>query len=161
MCARNDELGVHDIVGRRPELLRQLRAGGASLLAEFAGNGNAKGVRLLLGLGVDIAASYQGDGYFDIAWNSTALHVAAWRARPAVVRPLVESGAAVNAPDGYGRSPLALAVHACVDSYWQARRTPESVQALLQAGASLSSVRFPCGYRAVDDLLEAHGARPA
>jgi len=99
--------------------------------------------------------------FIDIARNSTAVHVAAWRARPAVVRLLIEHGAAVNASDGCGRSPLALAVRACVDSYWQERRTPESVQALLQAGASVSGVTFPCGYRAVDDLLEAHGARPA
>jgi len=41
-CARNDEAGVCAIVARRPELLQDLRASGASLLAQFAGNGNGK-----------------------------------------------------------------------------------------------------------------------
>jgi ankyrin repeat protein len=160
-CARNDEAGVRALAGSEPEVIQDLRTNGGSPLAEFAGNGNANGVRLLLKLGVDVGALYEGDGYFDIARNSTALHVAAWRARPAVVKLLIEHDAAVNALDGRGRSPLALAVRACVDSYWQARRTPESVQTLLQAGASVSGVKFPCGYRAVDDLLEAHGVRPS
>ena len=58
-----------------------------------------------------------------------------------------------------GRTPLALAVHACVDSYWKDRRSPESVRTLLQAGASVSGVKFPSGYAEVDALLKSHGAR--
>jgi hypothetical protein len=53
---------------------------------------------------------------------------------------------------------LALAVRACVDSYWKGRRTPESVEALLEAGASVRGVEFPSGYAEVDELLKAHGA---
>ena len=99
----------------------------------------------------------EGDGYFDIAKDSTALHVAAWRARHGTVKFLIERGAPVNAPDGKGRTPLALAVRACVDSYWTDRRSPESVAALLAAGASVSDVAFPSGYAEVDELLGAHG----
>jgi len=57
--------------------------------------------------------------------------------------------------DGAGRTPLALAVKACVDSYWSERRSPESVQALLDAGASARDIPLPSGYREIDVLLEA------
>jgi ankyrin repeat protein len=100
----------------------------------------------------------EGDGYFDIATNSLAIHVAAWRANHAIVRLLIERGSPVDAPDGKGRTPLALAVRACVDSYWMDRRSPESVQALLNAGASVKGVAFPSGYAEVDDLLRLKGA---
>jgi hypothetical protein len=47
-----------------------------------------------------------------------------------------------------------------VASYWTHRRTPESVEALLRAGASVSGpgVRFPSGYAEVDELLRRYGA---
>jgi Ankyrin repeats (3 copies) len=116
-------------------------------------------VRHLLDLGVGVRALFEeGDGYFDVANGSTALHVAAWRARHATVRLLIGRGAPLEALDGKGRTPLALAVRACVDSYWQAGRSPESVQALLQAGASVKGVQFPSGYAEVDELLQSHGA---
>jgi len=154
-CARNDVTALRTIAGREPELVRQVVAEGGRVLAEFAGVGNADGVRHLLDLGVPVTALYPGDGYFDIARDSTALHVAAWRARPAVVKLLIERRAPVNVQDGNGRTPLALAVRACVDSYWTERRSPESVRALLEAGASASGVRYPSGYAEVDELLRA------
>jgi ankyrin repeat protein len=118
--------------------------------------GNTEGVQHLLDLGVDVAARFrEGDGYWDVAPDSTALHVAAWRARHATVQFLIERGAPVNALDGKGRTPLALAVRACIDSYWTNWRSPESVEALLRAGASAARVRFPCGYAPVDELLRA------
>ena len=158
-CARNDAEIVRAIAKKEPETVRELVAQGGKLLAEFAGVGNTNGVRQLIELGVDVnALTEDGDPYFDVAKNSTALHSAAWRARPATVKLLIERGAAVNALDGKGRTALALAVRACVDSYWKERRTPESAQALLEAGASIDGVEFPCGYDAVDELLKAHGA---
>lgn len=153
-CARNDAAGVHAIVDREPQLVSEVLAIGGKLLAEFAGNGNTDGVRQLLDLGVNVRAVYeQGDGYFDIAKHSMALHVAAWRARHDTVRLLIARGTPVDVPDGAGRTPLALAVRACVNSYWAYRRSPESVEALLRAGASVSGVDFPSGYADVDDLL--------
>jgi ankyrin repeat protein len=157
-CATNDAAGVRSIADGEPPLVSDVLAEGGKLLAEFAGVGNTDGVRHLLELGVDVGALFQeGDSYWDVAKNSTALHVAAWRARHATVKLLIERGAPVDMPDGKGRTPLALAVLACVDSYWTERRSPESVQALLRAGASVSGVLFPSGYAEVDDLLRSQG----
>ncbi|MGB9464144.1 MAG: ankyrin repeat domain-containing protein [Candidatus Acidiferrum sp.] len=158
-CARNDAASVRAIEEQEPELVRELVAQGGKLLAEFAGVGNTDGVRQLLDLGVEVTAVTEyGDPYFDVAKNSTALHSAAWRARPATVKFLLERGAPVDALDGKGRTALALAVRACVDSYWRQRRTRESVEALLKAGATVRGVEFPSGYTEVDELLKEHGA---
>jgi ankyrin repeat protein len=73
------------------------------------------------------------------------------------VKLLIERGAPVDVPDGKGRTPLALAVRACVNSYWTDRRSPESVEALLGAGAEVSGVDYPSGYGEVDELLGRHG----
>jgi hypothetical protein len=45
-----------------------------------------------------------------------------------------------------------------LDSYWTRRRSPQIVEALLEAGASVGGVAFPSGYDAVDALLQVHGA---
>ena len=154
-CAMDDAESIRTISKDEPELVRQLREQGGTLLAEFAGNGNTEGVRDLLELGVNVAALYkEGDAYHDVTKDSTVLHVAAWRARHDTVQFLIGRGAPVNQLDGKGRSPLMLAVKACVDSYWMNRRTPESVEALLKAGASAQDVEFPCGYAEVDKLLK-------
>ncbi len=68
---------------------------------------------------------------------------------------LLARGAKVDATDAKGRTPLMLAVKATVDSYWTERRTPETVRALLKAGASLENVLYPSGYAEVDALLKA------
>jgi len=159
-CARNDAAGIRVIAEREPQLVREVVAEGGKLLVQFAGVGNTEGVRRLLNLGVEAGAVYkEGDPYFDVAKKSTALHAAAWRAQHETVRLLLEQRAPVDALDGKGRTALALAVRACVDSYWKDRRSPESVQMLLEAGASLSGVEFPAGYAEVDELLRAHGAK--
>jgi ankyrin repeat protein len=157
-CGINAVAAGHFLAEISTHLVPELRAeGGSTLLAEFAGNDNAEGVRMLLDLGVPVDALYDGDPYFDIAKGSTALHVAAWKAFPRTVKLLIERGAPVNAQDAEGRTPLMLAVKACVDSYWTNRRSPESVEALLRAGASVSGVDYPSGYAEVDELLQAYG----
>ncbi len=158
-CARKDEAAVREIAANEPQLLKELLAEGGKLLAEFAGTNNVEGVRLLLELGVSVTAQYSGDPYFDIAKESTALHVAAWKAWHPTVKFLIERGAPVNVADGKGRTPLQLAVRACVDSYWTNRRSPESVQALLCARANTNGVGIPTGYAEVDELLVAANAR--
>jgi ankyrin repeat protein len=157
-CALDESDQVRSILTAAPQLREELRAEGGMLLAEFAGNGNTGGVRQLLNLGVEVDSVYPGDGYFGIAPDSTALVVAAWRAHPDTVRLLIERGAAVNRPDGKGKTALQLAVRACVESYWTYRRSPDSVRALLAAGATVNGVQYPSGYAEVDELLKAHGA---
>jgi ankyrin repeat protein len=160
-CAMDDADAIRAIVQQEdgPALVREVIAMGGDLLAKFAGNDNEAGVRQLLDLGVDVAAPFAtGDGYFDEPAGSLAIHLAAWRAYPAIVRLLIARGSPVDLPDPNGRTPLALAIKACVDSYWAGRRTPESVDALLRAGASVRGLPFPTGYADVDDLLRRHGA---
>ncbi len=157
-CARDDSAAVRAIAARDPQLVAELLSMGGTLLAKFAGSGNAAGVRQLLDLGASPVAPFvEGDGYFGTPQNSLPIHVAAWRAQPAVVRLLIERGSPVDLPDANGDTPVMLAVRACVDSYWKWRRSPESVRALLEAGASTTGVPYPCGYAEVDELLRARG----
>lgn len=157
-CASNDAARVRSVANSDPRLVRALAATGGKRLAEFAGNGNTDGVRHLLDLGVDVGARYaEGDAYWGVATDSTALHVAAWRGRHRTVRFLIARGAPIDVADGKGRTPLALAVRACVDSFWTNLRSPESVRALLHAGASVSGIAVPCGYPEVDELLASEG----
>jgi hypothetical protein len=156
-CAKNDATGVRSIAESEPQLVDELLKEGGTLLAEFAGTWNTGGVRLLLDLGVPVTALYGGDPYFEIAKDSTALHVAAWKAHPLTVKLLIERGAPVNVLDGKGRTALALAVRACVDSYWTDIRSPDSVRALLDAGASVKGVDYPSGFAEVDELLLRYG----
>src|SRR5262249_27690767 len=117
-CARGDADGIRSVTIEGPGLVGELLGEGGTLLAEFAGNGNSGGGRSLLDLGVDVDAVYaRGDGYFGIAANSTALHVASWKARHDTVRLLIDRGAAIEARDGVGRTPLLPPVKACVGSY--------------------------------------------
>ncbi len=158
-CAQRDAAAAQAMAARDPALLAELAADGGTILACFAGVGNTAGVQAILDLGVGPSALYaEGDGYWGVAPNSTALHVAAWRTRPAAVRLLLERGAPVNAIDAERRTPLMLAVRGCVDSHWTGLRTPEHVAALLAAGASTRGVEYPCGYAEVDKLLEQHEA---
>jgi ankyrin repeat protein len=153
-CARADLETARSIATSHPRLLGQLLSMGGALLARFAGTDNDAGVRCLLALGVPAAALWsEGDPYWELSQNSTALHVAAWRAHYDVVRTLIAAGSPVNALDARNRTALQLAVRACTSSYWKYRRKPDSVAALLAAGAATVGVDLPTGYDAIDDLL--------
>jgi ankyrin repeat protein len=157
-CALNDAEAIN--TAHDPALIEELHRQAGPILAGFASMGNTIGLHNLISLGLDINTPFiEGDGYFDIAPNSSALHVAAWRGRHDTVKYLIEAGANVNTRDGKQRTPLTLAVRACVDSYWTARRAPDSVAALLNAGAAAGDITLPTGYPEVDRLLQNH--RPA
>jgi ankyrin repeat protein len=153
-CALADRARIQSLLAADPQLLQRLLQIGGSLLARFSGAANLEGIRALLDLGVAAGAPWpEGDAYYDTPPNSTALHYAAWRAHHDIVRELIARGAPVNATDLRGRTPLQLAVKACIDSYWQRRRQPDSVAALLAAGATTQGITLPTGYDAIDQLL--------
>lgn len=152
-CARGDLEAARPAVGERP-LFVQTDSLGTTLLARFAGTANDAGVRCLLALGVSTdGVLHEKDDYWDLAAGSTALHVAAWRANHEVVKTLIAAGTPVNARDARGRTALQLAVKACIDSYWKYRRRPDSVAALLSAGATTDGIPLPTGFDAIDELL--------
>jgi ankyrin repeat protein len=154
-CACNRKEVIGRLIADQPQLKSELVEQGGTLLAEFAGVGNLEGVRNLLDMGVSVNAPHHvGDVYFDVTKDSTALHVAAWRARHKVVRELIASGASVNATDSKGRTAMQLAVKACVNSHWTDLRSPESVDALFAAGASIDGIELPSGYEEIDKLLQ-------
>jgi ankyrin repeat protein len=153
-CARGDLEAARGLTARDPDLRTQLLGMGGILLVQFAGADNAAGVRCLLDLGIPPGALWaEGDRYWQLARDSTALQVAAWRAHHEVVRTLIAAGAPVHARDADNRTALQLAVKACTDSYWKRRRRPDSVAALLAAGATTEGIDLPTGYDAIDELL--------
>ncbi len=153
-CARSNRACVDTLLRDIPFLSQNLLQIGGTLLARFTGAGNLEGVRTLLDLGVSVDTLWpDGDPYWELTRNSTALHVAAWRAHHDIVRELIARGAHVNATDPRGRTPLQLAVRACTDSYWKYRRQPNSVDALLAAGATKQGIQLPTGYDAIDASL--------
>jgi hypothetical protein len=155
-CAKHEEPSARLLLQQQPHLIRELTDSAGTFLGEFAGVGNTAGVELLMVLGVPVNSLYpNGDGYFDIAPQSTALHIGAWRARHSTVKALITHGADLNSMDAFGRTPIELAVKACVNSYWTRLRSPESVRALVGAGVSLTPVAkmIPCGYPEVDQIL--------
>ena len=80
-CARDNKETIRSLTVTETQLKSEMIEQGGTLLAEFSGVGNLAGVRNLLDEGVSATALYrEGDGYFGIAKDSTALHVAAWRA---------------------------------------------------------------------------------
>jgi ankyrin repeat protein len=153
-CARGHAPAVRTIADSMPAAVDAVHGMAGAVLARFASHGNSTGLRLLLELGLPVDARFrEGFGYMDIAPLSTALHVAAWRGWPACVRTLLAAGADPMAKDARDRTPMMLAVRACVDSFWTDRRTSESVEALLKHGATAEGVTLPCGYDRVDALL--------
>ena len=52
-CAMDDAATIRELAQREPQLVAQLLAQGATLLAEFSSTWNTAGVRRLLDLGVD------------------------------------------------------------------------------------------------------------
>jgi ankyrin repeat protein len=153
-CARDDQQTINTIRTDHPEWIKQLQMQGGKLLAEFSGNNNTTGIRNLLSLGIPVNALYQGDGYFEIPAQSTALHVASWRAQHDAGQCLIDNGADLNARNGKGETPLILAIRAATHSYWTYRRNTDSIQALLKAGASVEGIAIPTGYPEADALLK-------
>ena len=74
-------------------------------------------------------------------------------ARPSLEQYKKQAKELVRAAAARNRTPLQLAVKACIDSHWMRRRQPDSVAALLAAGATKQGIKLPTGYDAIDALL--------
>ncbi|MRG47329.1 ankryin [Chitinophaga sp. SYP-B3965] len=155
-CAMGDKEAAQHIIEQKPKQFTTLMNMSSQLLPRFCLSNNKPGVQLLLDLGIDVNTPYDtGDGYFGIPEGSLPIHVAAWLGWPAIVQLLIERGAYIETPDKNGHTPLALAIGACVHSYWTDRRNTISIEALLDAGASPVNIPLPSGYPEADDLLRA------
>ena len=155
-CAKGDGAAVQAVLQQSPWLLQEIMLLGGDLLGRFCLTGNGPAVKQLLDIGIDVNTPYEtGDGYFGIPEGSLPIHVAAWLGHPAIVQLLIKRGANTDLPDKNGHTPLALAVRACVGSYWTERRSTVSIKTLLDAGASPKNIPFPSGYPEADNLLRA------
>lgn len=153
-CARNDTAAVGAIAVAEPDVVDELRADGGRFLAGFAAWTTSQA-----------CATSSISAWTPARCSRTATRTSTSRrtASPCTLRPGARATRRCSCSSSAGRpstrrtargpTPLALAVRACVDSYWTYRRTPESVQALLDAGASVRDVAFPSGYVEVDELL--------
>lgn len=154
-CTMGDAAQVNSIAQKEPQWVKELVGMGGILLAKFSSVGNLPGVQQLTALGVDVSTPFtEGDSYFDIPPGSLAIHIAAWKGQDAIVQYLIGQGFPVDLPDGKGRTPLVLAIRACTDSYWMERCTTGSIEALLEAGASVDQIPFPTGHQQIDELLK-------
>jgi Ankyrin repeats (3 copies) len=154
-CARADEAAARAFTAGEPGFVARLQASDDALVADFAGSGNTDGVRLLLDLGFDLDSRTSRGG----ANAEPALHVAVWRGWLETVKLLVARGAPLEATNGWGATPLSLAVRALVEqSDWTPHASPEIVVALLDARARVDTVQpFPSGSPLADALLREHG----
>ena len=96
----------------------------------------------------------------------TALHWAAARGHAGVVETLLRRGAPLEATNVYGGTVLAATAWASVHMGGVIQADGFApvdygtvVECLIDAGARVEAVRFPCGNPTVDDVLARHGAR--
>jgi ankyrin repeat protein len=141
----------------RSEYMQSFRSSEPTMLGAitcaFAGVGNVNGLASLFALGIPVDAPGPEDGYWGLAANVTALHVACWRLQDDVVELLLQHGASVHAVDARGQSPLDYYVRGCTNSYWAGRRTLRIGRALLAAGADALGISRPTGDLQLDELF--------
>jgi ankyrin repeat protein len=140
-CTRVDEASAREIAARDPSMVQRLQSRNGGPLADFAGSGNTGAVRLMLDLGFDVGAQRTDPPW---ATGETALHVAAWRGRQAMVKLLIERAAPLEATHGSGATPLDVVLRALVE---QSEWTPnehsiEIAHALLDAGARIDLAKL-------------------
>ncbi|MEO8181026.1 MAG: ankyrin repeat domain-containing protein [Deltaproteobacteria bacterium] len=154
-AAYGDEPRAKALLEANPGLLSQLSHEDRALVARFAEAGNRQGALILARLGFDLAhPSWMG---------MTALHWAACRGNPQMLRELLAAGAPLLDVPGFG-TPLHTALHQRWSSF--GHRPGESdyigvVRALLDSGLELPDRLGPCGDVEIDALIAARASHTA
>jgi ankyrin repeat protein len=154
-CARGDRAAAEARLAEHPGLMGQLSDADQAPIVEFANRQDSAPVALMLDLG--FAPDARNDG------GETALHTAAYQGRATTVRLLLAHGADPEARDTrFEATPLAFATvgsgeHPNADGEW-----PDSVRALLAAGASTADVWVPDKPPSAEvaEVLRAAGVAP-
>lgn len=154
-CYRADRPGAESVLAAHPDVMTQLTDVDRAAIVELAGRKDPTAVILMLDLG------FPPDARNDI--GETALHTAAYEGRPATVRLLLAGGADREARDAhFGATPLAYATVGSGEQPNPDGEWPETVQALIDAGASTNDVwvvdKPPSAE--VAELLRAYGIQP-
>ncbi len=103
-CFAGDEPAARALLASHPDLIAGLEPKDYQVFTSAAGEGDEAALRLMVRLGFDLAREGE--------WAGTAMHQAAWRGRPRVVKALLELGAPVDARDRqFGSSPIGWAAH--------------------------------------------------
>jgi ankyrin repeat protein len=103
-CLTADEGAARALIAAEPGLLGSLSEEDRGAMVQAVHERSEASVRLMAAVGFDLRC--EGD------WGGTPLHHAAWHGNVAMVRVLLELGAAVNVRDKrFGSSPLAWAAH--------------------------------------------------
>lgn len=124
-------------------------------LVQFAAQGDANVVGLLLQAGVSVNAT-------DPLRQVTALHNAAAQGHVSLMKKLLEQGANVNAADWFGTTPLiAAAYHGQIEAVRLLLQQGAAVNAVSKEGATALTAAVYSGKDALLDLLLAQGASPA
>lgn len=148
-AAYGDEARARALLEGEPELLAQARYWDRARVAAFAEAGNRRGAVILAKLGFDLEAA---------SWmDMTALHWAACRGNPQLLRELLELGAPMLDAPGFG-TPFHTAIQQRWSSFgWRPGEGdyPGVVRVLLAAGAQVPSDLKPSGDHEIEALLEA------
>jgi ankyrin repeat protein len=138
------------IAEEHSEIVPELQDVDRELVAKYCWetNTNYGAVKLMLDLGFPVAHPENSHGY-------TPLHNAAWQGSGDLVELLIARGHPVDIRDPrYGATPLQYALYDCLVE----KRHPEGefarvTKSLLEAGSSLTGIKYPTGDAAVDEVL--------
>jgi ankyrin repeat protein len=149
-CARGDEAAARKHLADEPDLMTRLSAMDRALIASVAQQNSAAGVLLMLDLGFDPDARGWG--------GSTALHWAACRGNPALVKGMLARGVRPIDIGGEAGTP----VHQALYHRWNpAGDYVGTLDVLVAGGVPLPADLKPTGDAALDDAvarLRASGA---
>lgn len=148
-CLNADEAGASKALGARPNLLKELTADDQAQLGEAAASNALPAVMLMVKLGFDVNAR-GGEGFTPVA-------SAALGGLVEIVRALVARGADVEIRNDYGGTALGSCQWGSLNFCDRDGDYPACAEALLLAGAKVSSTDFGSG--GVQAVLRGYAAR--